>query len=756
MAVREIKTSITLDGEQQFRQAIAAANKELRVSQSELKAVASAYDLSGDRMTMLANKQRSLGDMVNQQENITNALRRNLKELEQAYERAGRGVEEYRDKLKQAETSGNQEEIDSATRALRQAEAAYERAGQKVADYRIQVNNAEDKLNKFKRSAQDVDREIEELGRDSVKAGRQIEDGIGDSAEAAEKDVRSLVKTLQDDLSSIRASTTFTAIGSLWDMATDAYSSVSGFVSGTQEYRKQLSFLQQNAESYDIDFSFIKEQLVETQVLTGDASTAVEGLSNLLSTNMDTRQITEAVDLLAGAVIKFPDTLKFESLADGLQETIATGSATGAFAELLERLGVNVDDFNAALEKSETEAGDIEVALAYLSAHGLKDVYEQWKATNEEMVGQLETQAAIEQELAEFGGTLEKYIVTPVQEKLLEALKWVNKEVDAWEADPDAYVDALPERVLEGAKIDTTGMEPGERKNVLEMRNALLEAVRKIVAGEVNWSELGVDLAEAVIGGNGKSGVHYSENGTRMGGQWRSFPDTARNWESAYSWINSTFAAGNYFMPAAGRENYILNKTTNAQLAVKNAVDNLFSNWVSPEKAEEAGEEAGASYMDGWATMVMRPDLAQEAEGFMTDEQGNAVQPIGIRENWEEYLKTITDMVPQYEDAGEEAGAATAKAFGAELDAAAEQARLAGATAALNFGAGLSSQVSYVAAQAGALAAAASARLSSSRGGGMVNVALNIDGRQMATALAPYNDEAMAVMFEPSMPLRLR
>lgn len=737
MAVREIKTSITLDGEQAFRQAIAAANKELRVSQSELKAVASAYDLSGDRMTMLANKQRSLGDMVNQQENITNALRSNLKELEQAYERAGRGVEEYRNKLRQAEASGNQEEIDSATRALRQAEAAYERAGQKVADYRIQVNNAEDKLNKFKRSAQDVDREIEELGRDSVKAGRQIEDGIGDSAEAAEKDVRSLVNTLQDDLSSIRASSTFTAIGSLWDMATDAYSSVSGFVSGTQEYRKQLSFLQQNAESYDIDFSFIKEQLVETQTLTGDASAAVEGLSNLISTDMDTRQITDAVDLLAGAVIKFPDTLKFESLADGLQETIAQGSATGAFAELLGRLGIDVDEFNSALEESETTAGDIEIALAYLAEHGLKDVYDQWRATNEEMVGTLETQAEIEQELAEFGGTLEKYIVTPVQEKLLEALKWVNKEVDAWEADPDAYVDALPERILEGAKIDTTGMDPGEQKNKLEMRNAILEAGRKIVAGEVNWSGLGEELEEAVGAERRKEISNFSKShgGKMTGSQWD---------RGNAAWIQATFAARDNLIPRDQWQTVLFNRATDAQMAAMDAVSNLMEGWVSPEKTEKAGEEAATSFMDGWDSIVMRPNLAQEAQSFMTDEEGNTITPIGVREDWEEYLKTITDMASDYEEAGEEAGAAAAKGLSSELEAGTDAAYTAGENVALSFGSGLASKISYVAAQASALAAAASARMQTVRGG-VVQAVFNVDGRQMATALAPYNSEILAV-----------
>ena len=45
------------------------------------------------------------------------------------------------------------------------------------------------------------------------------------------------------------------------------------------------------------------------------------------------------------------DTLNTEGIADGIQETFATGRAVGMFGELLERSGVNLDDFNAGLAK---------------------------------------------------------------------------------------------------------------------------------------------------------------------------------------------------------------------------------------------------------------------------------------------------------------------------------------------------------------------------------------------------------------------
>lgn len=394
MPVREIKTTIALDGEQQFKKALAAASREMRVMDSELKAVTAAYRANGDGAEYFASKQQNLKSQIAQQENI-------IKGLEQAVEDAAK---------------------------------AYGETSAEVDGYTIKLNNARAKLHQLEQQLSETDREVEELGRDSVKAGRQIEDGIGDSAQEAEKDVKSLVQTLQDDLSAIRANTTFTAISGLWDMAKGAYTSVAGFVEGTVEYRRQLSFLEQNAETHGFDFEGIKQQLFEVQSITGESSAAVEALSNLLAVpGMDDNRLKNAVDLLAGAVISFPETLKIESLADSVQETLSTGEATGAFAELLGRRGYSVDDFNTAMKNSETEAGDLDIVLGHLAASGMKDVYEKWQENNEAMEKAGQTQAELESEMARFGGTLEGYIVTPVKQLLVEALKWVNDSVATWE-----------------------------------------------------------------------------------------------------------------------------------------------------------------------------------------------------------------------------------------------------------------------------------------------------------------------------------
>ena len=113
----------------------------------------------------------------------------------------------------------------------------------------------------------------------------------------------------------------------------------------------------------------------------------VEALSNILATGFnDADKAYEVIDMLAGAVVKFPETMKIESLADSLQETIATGEAVGQFSELLGRLGVDVDKFNERLGRTRSEASRQNLALQTLRKDGLDELWESYKTGNSDMI----------------------------------------------------------------------------------------------------------------------------------------------------------------------------------------------------------------------------------------------------------------------------------------------------------------------------------------------------------------------------------
>lgn len=155
----------------------------------------------------------------------------------------------------------------------------------------------------------------------------------------------------------------------------------------TKELRRDLSFLEQNAKDAGMSMEFMHDKAGELYAITGDTNEVVEALSNVLATGFDdASKAADAVDLLAGAVIKFPETMKIESLADSLQETVATGEATGQFSELLGRLGVDVEKFNEQLGKTRSEASRQNLALQTLRKEGLDELWASYKDGNASMI----------------------------------------------------------------------------------------------------------------------------------------------------------------------------------------------------------------------------------------------------------------------------------------------------------------------------------------------------------------------------------
>ena len=151
----------------------------------------------------------------------------------------------------------------------------------------------------------------------------------------------------------------------------------------------------------------------------------MEAVSNLLQAGFTESNLQKAVEGLAGAAQRFPDTLKIESLADSLQETLATGEATGQFGELLDRLGIGAENFSAQLAACTTEAEKQDLALKTLADAGLNETYEAWAKNNEEMLANQEANLKLQESLSELAETLLP-LVTQITEAVAGLLDWFN------------------------------------------------------------------------------------------------------------------------------------------------------------------------------------------------------------------------------------------------------------------------------------------------------------------------------------------
>lgn len=205
-----------------------------------------------------------------------------------------------------------------------------------------------------------------------------------------------------------------------------AISAIGDLLDKTRELRTEMSFLEQNARTAGVSLETTSEAMRQLNAITGETDSNVEAVSNLLAAGFDDNSLLKAVEALSGAVIQFPDTMKIESLADSLQETIATGEATGQFAELLGRLGINVDNYNKKIANmSETARANYSVQL--LQKNGLAEVNDQWRENNKTLVEAADAEFEYNQALAELGEILDPLrtqVLTGITEALTE-----NKDV---------------------------------------------------------------------------------------------------------------------------------------------------------------------------------------------------------------------------------------------------------------------------------------------------------------------------------------
>ena len=444
MAVREIKTTLSLDGEKEFNRAISEAGRGMRVMASEMKAAAADFDVTGDEMEYLGRKSRSLNSQIEQQEQIIRALESAVADSAQTYGEAS------------AKTDG----------------------------YRIKLNNAYAALSRLKKEHEQTDKRMEELGRDSERTGRRLEQGIGEAADDVSRKFDGMVNKLDSDLGSIKAMTSISAVvdvtGKIGGAVKGAYDAVTGLVEETSEYNRTMAFLKTNADQAGISFQTVKKMAVDVSGITGDMDATIEGLSNLLASGFEADELFIAVERLSGAIIQIPDTLKFESLADGLQETIATRNAVGQYAEYLERMGLDLETVNKALANAGKEGQEAveSVALSFLSGHGAEEALEKYRAENEELVKYFEAQAKLTDAQARLGETM-----TPAATAGIEAMS--------------VFVDKLNEMVV--SVIGTV-----EKLNTEDpVQNKLIEWADKLsgVDTKETYSQTGKNMVSEIVDG---------------------------------------------------------------------------------------------------------------------------------------------------------------------------------------------------------------------------------------------------------------
>lgn len=403
--------------------ALAGTNKTLNNTQKQLRDVEKLLKLDPGNTELLAQKQRLLAESVE-------ATSEKLETLRQAAENADRALQRGNEYKAAYEPLKNQ--LDDVNASMQALEANAESMKRKLDAGEISTSQYDTfarKLDDTRKRANDLEKAIEDVNQEF--SGAKIDQKQYDAlqrelveTEQAAKDAAKEFEEFNVTTQKFSAAAGQVAAGAgkiqaatqgLSTAATGILAAAVATVPATEELRNSMSVLETNARNVGVSFGAAEAALKNFNVVSGELDSSLEATSNLLQAGFTESNLQTAVENLAGAYLRFPDTLKIESLADSLQETLATGEATGQFGELLDRLGVGAENFNAQLALIPDEVSRQNYALGLLASEGLAATYQGWIQNNEAIVESRSASYEFQQAMAQLAETIQPFLTTIVE-----------------------------------------------------------------------------------------------------------------------------------------------------------------------------------------------------------------------------------------------------------------------------------------------------------------------------------------------------
>lgn len=364
--------------------ALESIERQTRDMTSELSEIDKLLKFNPESTDLLAQKQKVLGGIV---ENTAEKLK----------------------KLKEAE---------------KQVQAQFERgeaSEEQVRALQREIIQTESKLEKYQKAARDAAEATEALAQASSKAG-QASKKVRGALDSAKQGVAELDKGKGSaDAFRVAAGGALSKVGvALKVVGAAAGAVVGGLVAAAEasrEYRTEMGKLDAAFSSSGHGADTASEAYKALYGVIGEVDQSVEAAQQIALLADSSEDVAKWADLAAGVVGKFGDALQPETFFEAANETIKLGEATGAYTQMLEGVGMNVDEFNAGLAECTTEAEKQQYMLA-ITEQALGTAGTAYREANAEIIRANEASQAWSASLADVGASVDP-IITDV--KLLGA-----------------------------------------------------------------------------------------------------------------------------------------------------------------------------------------------------------------------------------------------------------------------------------------------------------------------------------------------
>lgn len=258
-----------------------------------------------------------------------------------------------------------------------------------------------------------------------------VEEVMGDSSEAADT-LKSRVNDVDKGMDAAGKggiSTFKIALGSfISDVVSRAISSLAELSEKTQELRGDMAILELNAADAGVSIDVMQGAARDATAIVDDFDGVLEGVSNLLALDGITDDnLAALIDTLAGVCLTFPETMKFENLAESLQESVKAGQLTGQLSEALTRLGYDVNTVNGTISHMSERRREAYL-VSLLQRKGMQEVTQAYRENNKSLIDAKNAQYDYNLAMADLGEVLEP-IRTRILSQLTELLQEHKDEI---------------------------------------------------------------------------------------------------------------------------------------------------------------------------------------------------------------------------------------------------------------------------------------------------------------------------------------
>ncbi len=351
-------------------------------------------------------------------------LRAELRLNETQMKNTGTSVEglEKKQKILTQQQNAAKDKVDALTEKHKKAVEIFGKNSTEASKLKTQLLNAQNAEEKIKQEVNRCNKELKEQKNTSDKLEKSL-DEVDDSARNA-GDGFIVMKGAMANLIA-------DGVTGLVNGAKNAISSVASLEEETREYRAEMGKLDTAFTTNKHSTETAEAAYRELYGVIGETDQSVEAAQQISLLADSEEEVAQWAGYAAGVVARFGDALQPETFYESANETLKLGEATGAYTQMLEGCGVNVEDFNKKLAACKTE-GDKQAFMLETTEKLLGSASKSYKETNADIIAVNQANADYTDTMAAFGKK-----VVPVTTTVKEGFNDLLQEVYALVEDVD-------------------------------------------------------------------------------------------------------------------------------------------------------------------------------------------------------------------------------------------------------------------------------------------------------------------------------